>query len=111
MLSGLTYKQFRVMVESCALREGVEVLRPGGKNVDPFATSIIGQLKFMARYGFSSHGSAACVIARRGLGFKLEKAVKTTSGPNRAGGRGGIPRALTSPSFQAPAEGGASGAA
>lgn len=77
MLSSLTYKQFRIMVESCALREGVEVLKPGGKNVDPFATSIIGQLKFMARYGLSSHGSAACVIARRGLGFKPEKAAKS----------------------------------
>lgn len=78
MLSGLTYKQSRIMVESCALREGVEVLKPGGENVDPFATSIIGQLKFMARYGLPSHGSAACVIARRGLGFKLEKAAKSS---------------------------------
>lgn len=78
VLSGLTYRQFRMMVESCALREGVELLKPDGENVDPFATSIIGQLKFMARYGMSSHGSAACVIARRGLGFKLEKAAKSS---------------------------------
>lgn len=78
MLSGLTYRQFRVMAESCASREGVELLKPGGKNVDPFATSITGQLKFMARYGLSSHGSAACVIARRGLGFKLERAAKSS---------------------------------
>ena len=78
MLSGLTYKQFRTMVESCALREGVEVLKPGGKNVNPFATSVIGQLKFMARYGLASHGSAACVIARRGLGFGLESSVQSS---------------------------------
>lgn len=78
MLSGLTYRQFRMMVESCILREGVELLKPDGKNVDPFATSVIGQLKFMVRYGLSSHGSAACVIARRGLGFKLEKATKSS---------------------------------
>ncbi|MGQ9825940.1 MAG: IS200/IS605 family accessory protein TnpB-related protein [Desulfotomaculales bacterium] len=78
VLSGLTYRQFRVMVESCTFREGVELLKPDGENVDPFATSIIGQLKLMARYGLPSHGSAACVIARRGLGFKLEKAVKSS---------------------------------
>jgi len=78
VLSGLAYKQFREMVESCAFREGVEVLKPGGKNVDPFATSFIGQLKFMARYGLASHGSAACVIARRGLGFGLESSVRSS---------------------------------
>ncbi|SMB97059.1 IS605 family transposase OrfB [Thermanaeromonas toyohensis ToBE] len=74
VLSGLLYKKFRSMVEPCAAREGVGILKPDGKNVDPFATSVIGQLKFMARYGLSPHGAAACVIARRGLGFGLERA-------------------------------------
>ncbi|WP_245527878.1 IS200/IS605 family accessory protein TnpB-related protein [Ammonifex degensii] len=69
MLSGFAYRKFRVMVESCCSREGVELLR-----ANPFATSLIGQLKFMARYGLSPHGAAACVIARRGLGFGLERA-------------------------------------
>lgn len=74
MLSGFVYGKFRVLVESCCSREGVELLKPGGRHVDPFATSVIGQLKFMARYGLSPHGAAACVIARRGLGFGLERA-------------------------------------
>ncbi|ACX52894.1 IS605 family transposase OrfB [Ammonifex degensii KC4] len=74
MLSGFAYRKFRAMVESCCSREGVELLKPEGKHVDPFATSVIGQLKFMARYGLSPHGAAACVIARRGLGFGLERA-------------------------------------
>ena len=40
---------------------------------NPAYTSQIGHMKFMARYGFSSHGSAACMIARRGYYFKTEK--------------------------------------
>lgn len=74
MLSGLTYKKFRTMAESCCSREGVELLKPEGRHADPFATSAVGHLRFMARYGLSPHGAAACVIARRGLGFGLERA-------------------------------------
>ncbi|HUW64978.1 MAG TPA: transposase, partial [Spirochaetia bacterium] len=34
--------------------------------------------KFMVRYGLSSHGAAACVIARRGLDFRLERTVASS---------------------------------
>ena len=67
MLSGLVYAKYQKMAQSAASRAAVELIQ-----VDPFATSAAGQVKFMARYGLSSHGAAACVIARRGLGLKLE---------------------------------------
>jgi hypothetical protein len=70
MLSGLVYAKYRRMAASAAARAGVELIR-----INPFATSVIGQLNFMPRYGLSSHGAAACVIARRGLGLRLEKAI------------------------------------
>ena len=70
MLSGLVYAKYQRMAASAAARAGVELIR-----TNPFATSVIGQLKFMPRYGLSSHGAAACVIARRGLGLRLEKAI------------------------------------
>jgi len=73
MLSGFTYSKFKLMVQSKTLREGVGLIA-----VNPFATSLAGQFKFMARYGLSSHGAAACVIGRRSMGFKLEKPVKNT---------------------------------
>lgn len=68
MLSGFAYSKFKNMLKAKASKQGVEVIE-----VNPAYTSIIGQVKFMKRYGLSSHGSAACVIARRGLGFKIEK--------------------------------------
>jgi len=68
MLSGFAYSKFKEMLKARASKLGVEVIE-----VNPAYTSIIGQVKFMKRYGLSSHGSAACVIARRGLGLKLEK--------------------------------------
>lgn len=67
MLSGLVYAKYHKMAESAAARAAVELIRR-----NPFATSAAGQVKFMRRYGLSSHGAAACVIARRGLDFKLE---------------------------------------
>ena len=41
--------------------------------VKPSFTSIIGQFKFMKKYGLSSHGAAACMIARKGMKFKTER--------------------------------------
>ena len=67
MLSGLVYARYNKMAASAAARAAVELIR-----AHPFATSAVGQVKFMRRYGLSSHGAAACVIARRGLGFHLE---------------------------------------
>ncbi len=65
MLSGLAYSTFKKMLLSRAKRYGVDV-----KIVDPSYTSIIGQVKYMRRYGISSHSSASMVIARRGMCFK-----------------------------------------
>lgn len=68
MLSGFAYASFKQLIESKAKRSGVYV-----QSVNPAYTSQIGQMKFMARYGLSSHGAAACMIARRGYRFKIEK--------------------------------------
>ena len=68
MLSGFAYISFKRMIESKAKKLGVRVQR-----VNPAYTSQIGHVKFMARYGLSSHGAAACMIARRGYYFKTEK--------------------------------------
>jgi len=56
------------MIETKAKKAGVYL-----QYANPAYTSQIGQMKFMARYGLSSHGSVACVIARRGYRFKTEK--------------------------------------
>jgi IS605 OrfB family transposase len=68
MLSGFSYSTFRQLIEMKAKKLGVKIMR-----VNPAYTSQIGQMKFMARYGLSSHASAACMIARRGYRFKTEK--------------------------------------
>ncbi|QBS38734.1 hypothetical protein E1B22_12530 (plasmid) [Thermaerobacter sp. FW80] len=63
-LSAFAYGKFYALLMARAAREGVEVLR-----VNPAFTSVIGKVKFMARYGLSPHAAAAVAIARRGLGF------------------------------------------
>jgi IS605 OrfB family transposase len=68
MLSGFAYSSFNQLMESKGKKEGVRI-----RMVNPAFTSQIGHMKFMARYGLSSHGSAACMIARRGYYFKTEK--------------------------------------
>lgn len=68
MLSGFTYSSFQKSIEAKAKKAGVRI-----KRVNPAYTSQIGQMKFMARYGLSSHVAAACMIARRGYFFKPEK--------------------------------------
>ena len=70
MLSGFVYAKFKAMLLSRALRNLVEVIQ-----VKPYFTSVSGQLNYMTRYGFSSHGAAAVVIARLGMGFKLASKV------------------------------------
>ncbi|WP_242823284.1 IS200/IS605 family accessory protein TnpB-related protein [Thermaerobacter subterraneus] len=62
MLSAFAYGAFMALLLSRAAREGVEVIR-----VNPAFTSVIGKVKFMARYGLSPHAAAAVAIARRGL--------------------------------------------
>jgi IS605 OrfB family transposase len=68
MLSGFAYSSFKQLIKSKAKKVGVRI-----REVNPAYTSQIGQMKFMARYGLSSHGAAACVIARRGYYFNLER--------------------------------------
>lgn len=67
MISSFPYKKFRETVSARAFKTGVKI-----ETVNPRYTSIIGQFKFMKKYGFSSHGAAACIIARRGLKLKTE---------------------------------------
>ena len=64
MLSGFVYDKFRAFLVARAEKYGIEVIF---KN--PFATSVIGMVKYMAKYGLNSAFSAAMVIARRALGF------------------------------------------
>lgn len=68
MLSGFAYSSFQALIEAKAKKAGVKIRR-----INPAYTSQIGHMKFMARYGLSSHEAAACVIARRGYFFKPEK--------------------------------------
>ena len=65
---GLPIRRFQQLIEAKAKKVGVRI-----KQVNPAYTSQIGQMKFMARYGLSSHAAAACMIARRGYYFKMEK--------------------------------------
>ena len=64
MLSGFIYDKFRAFLVARAEKYGIEVIF---KN--PFATSVIGMVKYMPKYGLNSASAAAMVIARRALGF------------------------------------------
>ncbi len=64
MLSGFPYRKYMDAMERACVKEGVNL-----RKVNPAYTSVIGQVKYMKRYGFSSHTSAALVIARRGMGY------------------------------------------
>ena len=67
MINSFPYKKFRDFLEARAFKTGVKL-----SAINPKYTSIIGQFKYMKKYGISSHGSASIIIARRGLKFKLE---------------------------------------
>ena len=64
MLSGFIYDKFRACLMARAEKYGIGVIF---KN--PFATSVIGMIKYMPGYGLNSATAAAMVIARRALGF------------------------------------------
>lgn len=68
MINSFPYSKFRDMLSQRALKCGSDVVA-----VNPAYTSIIGQFKFMKKYGLSSHSAAAAAIARRGMNFKTEK--------------------------------------
>ena len=63
MLSSFSYGKTKAYFLSRAHREGVEI-----NQVNPAYSSVIGQAKFMERYGLSVHQAAALVLARRLLG-------------------------------------------
>jgi len=67
MINSFPYKKFRDFLEARAFKTGVQL-----SVVNPRYTSVIGQFKYMKKYGISSHSSASIIIARRGLNFKLE---------------------------------------
>jgi len=64
MLSSLSYNRTLELLKARAFDAGIQV-----QEVNPAYTSIIGKQKFAKRYGLSSHGAAALVIARRSLSF------------------------------------------
>ncbi|EPY7712742.1 IS200/IS605 family accessory protein TnpB-related protein, partial [Bacillus pacificus] len=68
LLSGFYYSRYKELLQHKCLKIGVEAIP-----VNPAYTSQIGHTVFMKRYGLSSHGSAACVIARRGMDLTFEK--------------------------------------
>jgi IS605 OrfB family transposase len=76
MLSGFAYSSFSKLIQSKAKKMGAKV-----HLVNSAYTSQIGHMKFMPRYGLSSHGSAACVIARRGYFYRTEKPKYDTALP------------------------------
>jgi len=62
MLSNLATSSFREVIESRCQRFGVQLIL-----VNPAFTSVIGMVKFMAKYGLNSGTAAAMVIARRAM--------------------------------------------
>ncbi len=62
MLSNLATGLFRECLESRCKRYGVQIIK-----VNPAFTSVIGMIKFMARYGLTSGTAAAMCIARRAM--------------------------------------------
>jgi IS605 OrfB family transposase len=62
MLSNFAYGCFLEMLNSCALKHGIDIIK-----VNPAFSSLIGLTKFMRLYGLSSDRLAALVLARRAL--------------------------------------------
>jgi hypothetical protein len=75
MLSNLSTALFRTTLESRCKRYGVQLIK-----VNPAFTSIIGMIKFMARYGLNSGTAAGLVIARRAM-RKSERLPKCLARP------------------------------
>ena len=60
LLSSFTYKTIHDFIYSRSFKEKIKVYK-----VNPAYTTIIGKCKIAKRYGYSSHHSAAVIIARR----------------------------------------------
>ena len=80
MLSSFSYNKIIQTIRSRSLRNGVEVF-----NVNPAFTSLIGRIKFAARYGLTTHHAAALCVARRYLRFS-ESLPLQSSVPDGKGG-------------------------
>lgn len=75
MLSNLAFGLFREALASRCKRFGVQLIK-----VNPAFTSLIGMLKFMAKYGLNSGTAAAMCIARRAMNLS-EKTPKCLLSP------------------------------
>jgi IS605 OrfB family transposase len=80
MLSSFAYSSIVQNLRSRAYRLGVQLY-----SVNPAFTSLIGRIKFAARYGLTTHMAAALCIARRHLGFS-ESLPAASSVPDDRGG-------------------------
>lgn len=79
MLSNLATGIFREALESRCKRFGVQLIK-----VNPAFTSLIGMVKFMAKYGLNSGTAAAMCIARRAMNLS-EKMPKCLHSPEDEG--------------------------
>jgi len=71
MSHSFVWSNFLEKVERRAARAGVPLVK-----VKPPYTSTIGTLKYQQQYGISNHQAAGYVIARRALGYNMEKVPK-----------------------------------
>ncbi len=77
MISSFAYKKMRTLIQSRCFDKGLSFI-----TVDPAYTSVIGRIKYHARFRLTSHQSASLVIARRGFfqqnrtGGFLEKPIR-----------------------------------
>ena len=81
MLSSFTYSKVKAFILSRAHRSGVQVYQ-----VNPAYSTVIGRVKFMERYGLTTHQAAALVLARRALNCS-EGLPRRLEAPDGKGGR------------------------
>jgi IS605 OrfB family transposase len=81
MLSSFAYNSVITHLKSRASKKGVLV-----EQVNPAYTSIIGRIKFAARYGLSIHHAAALTIGRRYLRFSERPASSLSKIPDGKNG-------------------------
>ncbi|MFZ5688068.1 MAG: hypothetical protein ACOY9Y_07775 [Bacillota bacterium] len=71
MSHGFVWSKFLQAVERRAAHAGVPLIK-----VKPPFTSTTGILKYQPQYGISNHQAASYVIARRALGYRVERVPK-----------------------------------
>jgi len=72
MSHSFVWSNFLEKVERIAARAGVPLVK-----INPPFTSTIGILKYQRQYGISNHEAAGYVIAKRALGYNIEKVPKS----------------------------------